>query len=75
MKELALKQVEIITVIVLYNNDHGFAPTVFKISDMVGQNSSSTVQQHLDNSHNMGIIERNPPNPRTIRVMLGGHAL
>ena len=71
MRELTLKQAEIVTAILQYNNKHGYSPTVREIGNMVGLKSPSTVQQHLNHLEKMGAIEKNPASPRTIRVKMG----
>ena len=72
MREITSRQTHILIAILRYTEEHGYSPTVREIGEMVGLKSPSTVLQHLDNLQNMGIIERNPASPRTIRVKMGG---
>ncbi len=71
MGKLTSKQAEIVTAILQYNNKHGYSPTVRELASMVGLKSPSTVQQHLNHLEKMGVIEKNPASPRTLRVKMG----
>ena len=62
------KRKEILEAIILYIQEHGYAPTVREIGEMVGLKSS--VQSHLDRMLADGMIETDAGvgSPRAIRV-------
>lgn len=51
------KRKEILEAIILYIQEHGYAPTVREIGEMVGLKSASSVQSHLDRMLADGMIE------------------
>lgn len=60
----------ILGAIVSYIKEHGYAPTVREICDMVGLKSTSSVQSHLIRMLADGVIETDAGlgTPRAIRV-------
>lgn len=50
--------------------DRGISPTIREIGDAVGLNSASSVHRHLRRLEDLGIIERDPSSPRSIRLRL-----
>lgn len=55
--------------IISYIQEHGYSPTVREIGEMVGLSSSSSVQNHLYNMYDLGMIESDCESaPRAIRV-------
>lgn len=64
------KRKEILEAIILYIQEHGYAPTVREIGEMVGLKSASSVQRHLDRMLADGMIETDAGvgSPRAIRV-------
>lgn len=64
------KRKEILEAIISYIQEHGYAPTVREIGEMVGLKSSSSVQSHLDRMLADGMIETDAGvgSPRAIRV-------
>ncbi len=51
----------------------GYPPTVREIATDVGLGSPSSVAHHLKALEQLGIIRRDPHNPRAIEVLVGGH--
>lgn len=51
--------------------EKGFPPTVREIMDECGLKSTSTVQSHVNNLLEKGILERDPNRSRTIRIKEG----
>lgn len=64
------KREEILKAIIAYTQEHGYAPTVREICEMVGLESPSSVQNHLKKMLRDGMIETDatPGSPRAIRV-------
>jgi repressor LexA len=64
------KRKEILEAIISYIQEHGYAPTVREIGEMVGLKSASSVQSHLDRMLADGMIETDTwvGSPRAIRV-------
>lgn len=64
------KRKEILEAIISYIQEHGYAPTVREIGEMVGLKSASSVQGHLDRMFADGMIETDAGagSPRAIRV-------
>lgn len=64
------KRKEILEAIISYIQEHGYAPTVREIGEMVGLKSTSSVQSHLNRMLVDGMIETDARvgSPRAIRV-------
>lgn len=64
------KRKEILEAIISYIQEHGYAPTVREIGEMVRLKSASSVQSHLDRMIADGMIETDARagSPRAIRV-------
>lgn len=60
----------IVEAIKSYIQEHGYAPTVREIGEMVGLKSTSSVQSHLTRLFSEGKLETDagPGSPRAIRV-------
>src|ERR1044072_4506427 len=72
MVELSLtkRQQEIFDFIKSYSSQHGYPPTVRDIGRAIGLTSSSTVHAHLANLEKLGLLKRDPTQPRAIEVLV-----
>lgn len=61
---------QIVEAIKGYIQEHGYAPTVREIGEMVGLKSTSSIQSHLTRLFKEGKLETDakPGSPRAIRV-------
>jgi len=69
MKELGVKQQEILEYLKSEIKAKGYPPSVREICDAVNLRSTSTVHGHLDRLEKMGYIRRDPTKPRAIEIM------
>jgi repressor LexA len=67
--DLTKRQQEIFDFIKRYSAGHGYPPTVRDIGKAVGLASSSTVHAHLANLEKLGLLRRDPSNPRAIEML------
>ena len=70
MRHSKIKQNDILNYIASYTESHQYSPSVREIADGVGVKSTSTIQNHLDQMIEMGILETDtkPRQPRAIRI-------
>lgn len=61
---------KILDAIVAYMQEHGYSPSVREIGEMVGLQSTSSVQHYMYQLYELGLIESDCENgaPRAIRV-------
>lgn len=59
---------QILTFIISFEMENGFAPTVREIGSAVGLKSTSSVQAHLDSMERDGLIQKGSK-PRTIKIV------
>jgi len=68
MYTLTPAQERIVDGIRTYWDENHIPPTVRDVRDQVGLASTATVQYHLDNLEDLGVIERTPGAMRSIRL-------
>lgn len=68
-RPLSPRQRQILEFIRDHTDRLGFPPSIREIGEGVGLSSSSTVHSHLRTLETRGYIERNPHNPRSMRVV------
>ena len=56
--------------IIDYINDNEYPPTVRELCSMMGVNSPATIQYHLKNMKNKGIIDCKEKASRTIKILI-----
>jgi repressor LexA len=66
------RQQEIFDFLVVYQEQHGYPPTVREIGEAVGLASPSTVHAHLANLERAGLLRRDPTKPRALELLGGG---
>ncbi|MCL5038910.1 MAG: transcriptional repressor LexA [Firmicutes bacterium] len=71
MRELSLRQKQILHFIKEEVRKKGYPPSVREIGAAMGLNSSSTVHGHLRRLEARGLIRRDPSKPRAIEVLDG----
>ncbi len=69
---LTPRQREILDIIVEYQGERGYPPSVRDICRAVGLRSPATVKVHLDNLKDAGYLLRDPAKPRAIQVRYEG---
>lgn len=69
MDRLSSKQKEVLQAILDYTKEKKYPPTVRELGEMVGLQSSSTVQGHLERLKLKGLISWEPCQPRTLKVL------
>jgi len=69
------KQAKVLKAIVDFMEEKNLSPTVRELGDIVGLNSPSTVQGHIDSLEKIGCITRISSSPRTILVTDEGKKL
>jgi repressor LexA len=67
---LTKRQQEIFDYVKRHVGEHGYPPTVRDIGKAIGLTSSSTVHAHLGNLERLGLLRRDPTNPRAIEVLV-----
>src|ERR1700735_2789197 len=67
--DLTKRQQEIFDFIKRYSAKYGYPPTVRDIGKAVGLASSSTVHAHLANLERIGLLRRDPTQPRAIEPL------
>src|SRR3982074_1279037 len=67
--DLTKRQQEIFDFIKRYSAKYGYPPTVRDIGKAVGLASSSTVHAHLANLERIGLLRRDPSQPRAIELL------
>ncbi|AEE95271.1 LexA family protein [Mahella australiensis] len=68
---LTKKQQQVLDAIVKYQAEHGFAPSLHEIGDMVGLKSVATVYGYICRLEKAGAIRRIHGSPRAIEVLTG----
>lgn len=71
---LTPRQRQILDVIVAFQRERGYPPSVREIGEAVGLRSPATVKSHLDNLRDAGYLVRDPAKPRAIQVHYDGGA-
>ena len=66
------RQQEIFDFLGVYQEQHGYPPTVREIGEAVGLASPSTVHAHLANLERAGLLRRDPTKPRALELLGGG---
>lgn len=66
MTPLTARQSQILEAIRAFIAEHRYAPTVRELGDIVGLESSSTTQYHLQNLQRLGYLTWQPKSNRTI---------
>src|SRR5688500_4103413 len=66
---LTKRQKEIFDFVKSYGSEHGYPPTVRDIGKAIGLTSSSTVHAHLANLEKLGLLRRDPTQPRAIEAL------
>lgn len=62
-------RIKIFNIIVDYIKLHGYPPTIREIGDLCGLKSTSSVNSHLEQMYQEGMIETDHPgSPRAIRI-------
>src|SRR3979409_1061519 len=67
--DLTKRQQEIFHFIKRYSAKYGYPPTVRDIGKAVGLASSSTVHAHLANLEKIGLLRRDPSQPRAFELL------
>jgi len=65
---LTEKRRQILDVIIAYQRDHGYPPSVREIGRSVGLASSATVHDHIDRLAEGGYLVKDPTKPRALQV-------
>lgn len=68
-KQLTEKQQLVFESILLYQRQHGYAPSIREIGEMVGLASTSSVYSHLKILEEKGYIARKVEAPRAIAIL------
>ncbi len=68
MKDLSGKKKEIYQFIIEYMTENQYSPTVREIGAGVGLRSTSSVYGHMCKLKELGLIDYNPEQPRTIKI-------
>ena len=68
------RDIEVLMAIKTYMKEHGYAPTVREVGQMVGLNSPSSVKYYFDNLYAQGYIETDldMSSPRAFRLTKKG---
>ena len=69
LKDLSLRQIDILNFIKSELFNKGYPPSVREIGKAVGLSSSSTVHSHLEQLEAKGYIRRDPTKPRAIEIL------
>lgn len=69
MRDLSLRQQQILAYLKSEVKKKGYPPSVREICDAVGLKSTSTVHSHLSQLEKRGLIRRNPTKPRAIEIL------
>lgn len=72
---LSNRQMQILEVVRVSVDGHGYPPSVREIADRVGLASPSTVKHHLDALERAGCLQRVPGRPRALEVSAHGRAV
>ncbi len=70
MKELTVKQIEVLNFIKKYKAMHGFPPAIREICDGLGLSSPATVHAHIKKLENAGAIKTSNNKFRTIEILV-----
>ena len=69
MDVLSPKQNEILSFLINFQNDRGYAPSVREICEAVRLSSTSSVHNHLSKLEEKGFIKRDPARPRSVEIL------
>lgn len=69
-QKLSAKQAEMLTAIIAFIDENGYAPTMQQVGSAVGLSSLSSVSHQFNQLEIFGYIKRDPKLARTIEVML-----
>ncbi len=69
MRDLSLRQKQILAYLKSEVKKKGYPPSVREICDAVGLKSTSTVHSHLSQLEKRGLIHRDPTKPRAIEIL------
>jgi len=72
MKKLSEEQQTILQAIDNFIEKMGYSPSVRELCKITGRNSPATIQYHLRNLKQMGYINYNEKQSRTIRIIRKG---
>lgn len=67
------KDFEVLGNILAFMKENGFSPTFRELADMMGFNSTSTVQRYLQRLQDAGVIRYEATKPRTIAITANVH--
>ena len=70
MKELTLKQTEVLNFIKKYTAMHGYPPAIREICKGLGLSSPATVHAHVKKLENAGVIKTSNNKFRTIEILV-----
>ena len=70
MKELTIKQNEVLNFIKKYIAMHGYPPSIREICEGLGLSSPATVHAHLKNLESAGVIKTSNNKFRTIEILV-----
>ena len=68
MKQLTVRQQEVFDLLVKYQNEHGYAPTITELARLMGVASSNAAAQQLRALHRKGAINLIPAAHRGISI-------
>ncbi|MBP3950353.1 helix-turn-helix domain-containing protein [Halalkalibacter suaedae] len=71
MKELTLKQKQVLTCIVAFIAKHSFAPSSRELGALLEHSSPSTTHRYLVTLKEKGYVDWIESKPRTLRVLKG----
>ncbi|MBO4888709.1 MAG: transcriptional repressor LexA [Firmicutes bacterium] len=69
MDILSSKQTEILSFLIDFQNERGYAPSVREICDAVHLSSTSSVHNHLSRLEEKGYIKRDSARPRSVEIL------
>jgi len=69
VRMLTSRQKEVLELIGIFIEEHGYSPTVRELADLCGVRSSSTMHGYLDRLEKAGYICKHDTLPRTLRVI------
>lgn len=68
-KSLTVRQQEVLDLLVKYQNEHGYAPTITELARLMGVASSNAAAQQLRALHRKGAISLIPAAHRGISII------
>lgn len=68
MKQLTVRQQEVLDLLVKYQNEHGYAPTITELARLMGVASQNAAAQQLRALHRKGAISLIPGAHRGISI-------